>query len=110
MKLLGRTRIHMALASSTQGDTSKDVDITGTTPTDSISDLMFSPTHDLLAVASWDKKVYIYELGSSSANIKYIYDCEQPVLCVAWSTVCSISPSSRYVNTIADQPDRMAPK
>ncbi|KAF2004824.1 Poly(A)+ RNA export protein [Amniculicola lignicola CBS 123094] len=75
-----------ASASSTTGDTSKDVEVpSGALPGDSISDLMWSPTHDFLAVGSWDKKVYIYEVINGVINGKWVFEAKGPVLCVAWS-------------------------
>jgi len=80
-------------ASSTTGDTSKDVDITQNVqselkPQDSISDLMFSPTNDRLAVSSWDKNVYIYKVTANGAELAYKFSCPGHVLCVAWASVC----------------------
>ncbi|KAH7125730.1 Poly(A)+ RNA export protein [Dendryphion nanum] len=73
-------------ASSTTGDTSKDVEIPAdATPSDSISDLMFSPTNDHLAVASWDGSVRIFEINVNGVQPKWMFKCEGPVLCVAWS-------------------------
>ncbi|OCK93999.1 WD40 repeat-like protein [Cenococcum geophilum 1.58] len=72
-------------SSSTQGDTSKDVDIKQP-PEDSISDLAFSPQADYLAVASWDKKVRIYEINSSGQSEgKALFEMGGPVLSCAWS-------------------------
>jgi mRNA export factor len=77
-----------ASASSTTGDTSKDVEVpAGQLPSDSISDLQFSPTNDLLAVASWDKKVYIYEINNSGAQGKWLFECQGHVLGLGWSKV-----------------------
>lgn len=88
-----------AATTSTTGDTSKDVEIAqNQLPTDSISDLMFSPTNDFLAVSSWDKIVWIYEVNNSGAVGKWKMPCQpnsgQPEvpLCVAWSKV-RISPA-----------------
>jgi WD40 repeat protein len=81
-----------AAPSSTTGDISKDVEIPQSDlPTDSISDLQFSPTNDFLAVASWDKKVYIYEISASGARGKWLFECSGPVFGVAWSTVSASS-------------------
>lgn len=72
-------------ASSTTGDTSKDLEIgAAMTPTDSISDLMFSPTHDFLAVSSWDSGVRIYDFANGP-QLKWMFKCQKEVLCVAWS-------------------------
>ncbi|KAF2164196.1 hypothetical protein M409DRAFT_25539 [Zasmidium cellare ATCC 36951] len=46
----------------TQGDLSKDP------PAYCISDLRFSPTEDYLSVASWDKKVRIYEIANDGPS------------------------------------------
>ena len=89
-----------ATTSSTTGDTSKDVEVPqGQLPKDSISDLMFSPAGDYLAVASWDQNVYIYEVNNSGATGKFMFTCKGPVLGVAWSKVCIRSTymeSGRY--------------
>lgn len=77
-----------AAASSTTGDTSKDVEVpAGQVPSDSISDLQFSPANDFLAVGSWDKKVYVYEVGNSGAVGKWMFECQGHVLGVGWSKV-----------------------
>lgn len=77
-----------APASTTTGDTSKDIEVQQSQlPADSIQDLQFSPTNDFLAVASWDKKVYIYEIGSGGANGKWLFECQGHVLGVGWSKV-----------------------
>jgi WD40 repeat protein len=71
MALFGSTPA--AAASSTTGDTSKDVEVPqGQVPSDSISDLQFSPTNDFLAVGSWDKKVYIYDMFWVSDGQRYV--------------------------------------
>ncbi|CAN9250440.1 unnamed protein product [Alternaria alternata] len=73
-------------ASSTTGDTSKDVEVpAGQVPSDSISDLQFSPTNDFLAVGSWDKKVYIYEVNGNGAQGKWMFECPGHVLGLGWS-------------------------
>lgn len=56
-------------------------------PDDSISDLSFSPQQDLLAVASWDKKVRIYEVDPNTGNNqgRALYEHEAPVLSARWS-------------------------
>jgi mRNA export factor len=78
-------------SSSTQGDTSKDVDIKQP-PEDSISDLAFSPQADYLAVASWDKKVRIYEINSSGQSEgKALFEMGGPVLSCAWSKVSTLN-------------------
>lgn len=80
-----------AAATNTTGDISKDVEVVQQQmPEDSISDLKFSPTHDLLAVASWDGKVYVYEVANGQATLKWRFPCKGPVLSVAWSTVSAL--------------------
>lgn len=75
-------------APSTTGDTSKDVEIpSNQLPSDSISDLMFSPTNDFLAVASWDQCVYIYEINNGGAVGKWKFKGQGAILGVAWSKV-----------------------
>ncbi|KAF2872485.1 WD40-repeat-containing domain protein [Massariosphaeria phaeospora] len=73
-------------APSTTGDTSKDVEVPQSQlPEDSISDLMFNPTNDCLAVASWDKKVRIYEMANTGPAGKWLFACKNVALCCAWS-------------------------
>lgn len=77
-------------ATSTTGDTSKDVEISqDQLPKDSISDLAFCPAADFLAVSSWDQQVRIYEVNNAGAQGKWFFKMSAPVLCVAWSKVCS---------------------
>ena len=79
-----------AATSSAMGDLKGDVALSDP-PTDSISDLAFSPaqnTPDFLAVSSWDNKVRIYEIaqnGQSQGRHQYQHD--QPVLNVDFSKV-----------------------
>lgn len=76
-----------ASSSGTSGDLSKDVELS-VQPTDSVSDLAFSPTGDFLAIASWDKKVRIYEVNEQGRSEgKTIIDFEAPALGCAWSEV-----------------------
>lgn len=76
-----------ASASNTQGDLKSDVELTQP-PEDSVSDLAFSSKADLLAVASWDKKVRIYEISATGQSQgKAMYEHEAPVLSVVWSKV-----------------------
>ncbi len=56
-------------------------------PEDSISDLSFSPQSAHLAVASWDKKVRIYEVNASGGEGKAYFEHEAPVLSCDWSPV-----------------------
>ena len=88
MSLFGASAPAASSASSTtQGDLKNDVELTQP-PEDSISDLAFSPKQDLLAVASWDKKVRIYEISAQGQSQgKAMYEHEAPVLSVVWSKV-----------------------
>ncbi|OBZ84758.1 Poly(A)+ RNA export protein [Choanephora cucurbitarum] len=55
-------------------------------PTDSISDLAFSPQADILAVSSWDNAVRLYEVQPTGNTMpKASYNHEGPVLCVDWA-------------------------
>lgn len=79
-------------ATSTTGDISKDIEVKSEMPTDSISDLSFSPTHDFLAMSSWDRTVTIEEVTGNGVQAKWKFLCKtekQPngeiPLCVAWS-------------------------
>ncbi|KAF9426015.1 hypothetical protein BGZ94_007017 [Podila epigama] len=55
-------------------------------PTDSISDLSFSKTSDLLAAASWNNEVRIWEvMGDGSTVPKAMYSHDAPVLTCQWS-------------------------
>lgn len=74
---------------NTSGDISKDVALT-MPPEDSISDLRFSPASEHLAVASWDKKVRIYEINEQGQSEgKALFEHEAPVLNCCWSPVSS---------------------
>ncbi|MCJ1437325.1 RNA export factor gle2 [Xylographa pallens] len=88
--------------SNTPGDISKDVVLTNP-PEDSISDVAFSPTHDFLALASWDKQVRIYEIsatGESKPQAKI--DHEGPVLTCCWS-----KDGTKVIGAGADKAARM---
>ena len=81
-------------ASNTTGDISKDVALVSP-PDDSISDLAFSPTGAFLAVASWDKKMRIYQVtDQGTSEGKAQVDFDGPVLGCAWSSVCTFFHSS----------------
>jgi mRNA export factor len=72
---------------NTLGDLSKDVALQ-TPPDDSISDLAFSPQSDHLAVASWDKKVRIYQITQNGGSEgKAFFEHDAPVLSCHWSPV-----------------------
>ncbi|KAI2083679.1 RNA export factor gle2 [Ophidiomyces ophidiicola] len=71
--------------SSATGDLSKDVALSSP-PEDSISDLAFSSVSDHLAVASWDKKVRIYEINEQGQSEgKALFEHQAPVLNCCWS-------------------------
>ena len=72
---------------STTGDISKDVAL-NSPPDDGISDISFSPQSEHLAVASWDKKVRIYEINAQGGSEgKALFEHEGPVLSCCWSKV-----------------------
>ena len=74
-------------STSAAGDITKDVTLTAP-PEDGISDLAFSPQSEHLAVASWDKKVRIYEIDAQGGSQgKALFEHEQPVLSCCWSKV-----------------------
>lgn len=75
-------------ATNALGELNKDIQLSNP-PEDSVSDLSFSPKADYLAVASWDKKVRIYEINSSGQSEgRAAFDHEAPVLSCDWSPVC----------------------
>ncbi|OJD19267.1 hypothetical protein AJ78_00797 [Emergomyces pasteurianus Ep9510] len=83
MALFGSTS--SSTASNISGDLSKDVQLTSP-PDDSISDLAFSSVSDHLAVASWDKKVRIYEINEQGQSEgKALFEHEAPVLSCCWA-------------------------
>ncbi len=76
---------------NTLGDLSKDVALQNP-PEDSVSDINFSPQSQHLAVASWDKKVRIYEIAQSGGSTGVAaFEHEAPVLSCHWSPVSSSS-------------------
>ncbi|PVV04813.1 hypothetical protein BB560_000687 [Smittium megazygosporum] len=67
-------------------DAPKDVEITQP-PSDTVSEIQFSPKAEFLAAASWDNSVRIWEIQNNSISIgKSMYSHDAPALCVAWST------------------------
>ena len=87
MSLFGTVGTTAAGQTNTAGDTSKDVAL-NTPPDDSVSDISFSPVSDHLAVASWDKKVRIYEINEQGQSQgKALFEHEGPVLNCCWSPV-----------------------
>lgn len=74
-------------ASNTQGDISGDVAVANP-PSDSISEIAFSPTANLLGVSSWDNKVRIYQINDNGTGEgKAMIDFQGPALGVTWSPV-----------------------
>lgn len=78
-------------ATNTVGDLKQDVQLNNP-PEDSISDLAFNPNptdpKDFLAVASWDKKVRIYEIHSNGQGEgKHLYEHDGPVFSVDYFKV-----------------------
>ena len=69
------------------GDISRDITLTAP-PEDGISELAFSSQSEHLAVASWDKKVRIYEINDKGQSEgKAMFEHEGPVLSCCWSKV-----------------------
>ena len=76
-----------AAPNNTQGEIKNDVALNDP-PEDGISDLAFSPQSDHLAVASWDKKVRIYEVTpNGQSQGKAMMQAEAPFLSCCWSPV-----------------------
>lgn len=97
----GAPAANSTAASNTTGDISKDVAL-NSPPEDSISDLRFSPASDHLAVASWDKKVRIYEINDQGQSEgKALFEHEAPPLNCCWSPVSSAAPTILYVPLLA---------
>jgi WD40 repeat protein len=82
-----------ATTSNTVGDLKQDVALSDP-PTDTISDLSFSPAPngpDFLAISSWDNKVRIYEIAANGQSQgRHAYEHSQPVL------NCDFSKVRRY--------------
>lgn len=86
------------LSTLTTGATGQELvnDITiNNGPEDTISDLAFSPQQDILAVASWDKKVRIYDIDPNTGNNqgRALFEHDGPVFSARWlldgTRVCS---------------------
>ncbi|KAJ8122525.1 hypothetical protein ONZ43_g1307 [Nemania bipapillata] len=83
--LFGTTASAAPAGTTTIGDLKNDVAISNP-PEDTVSDLAFSPTADILAVSSWDNKVRIYQIASNGASEgKHIYEHDGPVMSVDFS-------------------------
>jgi mRNA export factor len=88
-----------AATTNTQGDISKDVALSSP-PEDSISEIAFSPQSQHLAVASWDKKVRIYEINQQGQSEgRAAFDHDGPVLTTCWSMVSrqTLPPSLHFL-------------
>ncbi|KAL1864874.1 RNA export factor gle2 [Diaporthe australafricana] len=91
-----------AAPSNTVGDLKQDVEVQSP-PTDGITDLSFNPNQsapqDFLTVASWDKKVRLYEVTpQGQAHPRHAYDHEGPVFSVDW-----FKDGSKIVSASADK-------
>lgn len=72
---------------SKPGELSNDVQLANG-PDDSISGLAWSPVAKHLAVASWDRKVRIYDITQKrSGEGRALFEFEGPVLSCSWSQV-----------------------
>lgn len=79
----------MSVFNSTSAATGQELinDITiNNGPEDTITDLSFSPVQDILAVASWDKKVRLYDIDPNSGNNqgRALYEHDGPVFSARW--------------------------
>lgn len=84
MALFGSTTTTQTTSTGSEIDTSKDPQVSNP-PEDSISDLSFSPQAELLSVASWDKKVRIYEVDNSgNTQGRAMFEHQAPVLSSQW--------------------------
>lgn len=95
-----------ASQNNTIGDLKQDVEL-GSPPEDSISDLAFNPNpadpKDFLAVASWDKKVRVYEIlsnGQGQGKVQLEHDA--PVLSVDFFKVRLFDQAPRWRMVGAD--------
>ena len=87
--------------SQTTGDLKSDVAL-NQPPTDSVSDLAFSPTSDFLAVSSWDNKVRIYEIAQNGQSEgRHAFEHSQPVLNVDFSKVSLSLPAPLLLQRVA---------
>jgi len=97
-----------AATTNALGELSKDIQLSNP-PEDSVSDLSFSSKADYLAVASWDKKVRIYEINSSGQSEgRAVFEHEAPVLSCDWSPVSYVDP--RICRKFANRYTRMEAK
>ncbi|TPX31703.1 hypothetical protein SeMB42_g07714 [Synchytrium endobioticum] len=56
-------------------------------PTDSVSQLEFSPQQDILAASSWDNMVRLWQVDTNSGQTvgRHAYSHDQPPLCISWA-------------------------
>lgn len=88
--LFGSAAASSSTPASTTGDLSKDVALTSP-PEDSISDVSFCPTADILSVASWDSKLRLYDISESGQSQgKAMVEHSKPVLSTSFSSVCPV--------------------
>lgn len=87
--LFGASSTAAASPANTLGDLKSDIPLNNP-PEDSISDLAFSPQSAHLAVASWDKKVRIYEINQQGGTGVVEFAHEAPVLSCHWAPVRSL--------------------
>lgn len=88
MSLFGSASSAATAANNTVGDLKQDVAVEQP-PTDGVTDITFNKNinapSDFLAVASWDKKVRIYEVTpQGQAQPRHAYDHDGPVFSVDW--------------------------
>lgn len=103
--LFGASTTATAAANNTQGEIKNDIAL-NSPPEDGITDLAFSPQSDHLAVASWDKKVRIYEIANNGQSEgKALLEMGGPVLNTCWSPVSSTpTPSFELERSLMIQP------
>lgn len=81
------SRRHSSHGASTFADMSRDKPLSSP-PDDSISDLSWSSSADLLAVGAWDNKLRIYSISSNLRGVvKAVVEFKGPVLSCDWSRV-----------------------
>lgn len=56
-------------------------------PSDSISQLEFSPQQDILAASSWDNMIRLWQVdtGTGQTMPRHVYSHDQPVLSLSWA-------------------------
>lgn len=100
--LFGGASSAAAATSNTVGDLKNDVALSDP-PTDTISDLSFSPAPngpDFLAISSWDNKVRIYEIAANGTSQgRHAYEHSQPVLGCDFSKVRTQSEDATHTDS-----------